>query len=207
MQVGRTIARYMLGTVLVTALIAIGLTVRIVQFGEPVATLARADAVVVLGAAQYNGRPSPVFEERLDHAAELYRSGVAPRIVTTGGGQPSDTTTEGQAGADYLRTAGVPAESLWAVPIGADTLESLRATARVLAENDWTDIVLVTDPWHMARSRMIARDLGLHVQASPVTKGPALADDVRARYIWRELVGAVFYRLIGGSSGSGTTVL
>ena len=93
---------------------------------------------MVLGAAQYDGDPSPVFQARLDHAAELYRDGVAPRILTIGGGQTGDRTTEGAAGAAYLAELGIDRSALTAVGTGDDTLASLRAAEVLLTENGWT---------------------------------------------------------------------
>ena len=115
--------------------------------------------------------------------------------------------TEGEAGARYLVTAGVPEEAVVPVPVGDDTVVSLRAAAVELDANGWTDVVLVTDTWHMARSRMMARDLGLAVQVAPVSDGPSASPSVRTRYMLRELAGIIFYRLVGGSSGPGTAVL
>ncbi|MEO7125674.1 MAG: YdcF family protein [Nakamurella sp.] len=206
MHVGRTLARYVAGALLLAVVITAGVTLRIVQFAQSTSVV-DADAIIVLGAAQYNGRPSLVFRERLDHAAELYRSGAAPTIITTGGGQPGDSVSEGEAGARYLAGVGVPKTSVSAVPIGIDTLLSLRAAAAVAHKRGWDSVILVTDPWHMARSRAIARDLGLSVQTSPVAVGPATNPAIRVRYIARELAGFVFYRLVGGSSGSGSAVL
>jgi uncharacterized SAM-binding protein YcdF (DUF218 family) len=115
------------------------------------------DAIVVLGASQYDGRPSSVFEARLEHAKRLYDAGVAERVVTVGGGAPGDRTTEAQAGARYLEQRGV---EVVAVPEGRDTLESLQAVDRLFDERGWSSAVVVTDPWHSLRSRTMARDLG-----------------------------------------------
>lgn len=206
MQLSRTVGRYLAGVLVLGVVIAAGLAVRILQFAQPT-DVSQADVIVVLGAAQYNGTPSSVFRERLDHAGQLYRSGAARHIITTGGGQPGDAMSEGEAGERYLVDAGLPKSAVIAVTTGIDTLISLRAAAAVANGNGWDSVILVTDPWHMARSRAIARDLGLTVQTSPVTRGPATDDAVRARYIARELAGLLFYRLIGGSSGSGSAVL
>jgi uncharacterized SAM-binding protein YcdF (DUF218 family) len=206
MHVGRTVGRYLAGTLVVAIVITAGLLVRIAADARP-GSVSQADAIIVLGAAQYNGTPSAVFRERLDHAAELYRDGAARRIITTGGGQPGDAMSEGEAGARYLVGVGVPESSVHATTTGIDTLISLRAAATLARERGWGTVILVTDPWHMARSRAIARDLGLTVQTSPVTSGPAVDGAVRARYVARELAGLLFYRLIGGSSGSGSAVL
>ena len=206
MHLGRTLLRWLAGAVLVSALIMVGAVVRIVQFAHA-DQHAAADAIVVLGAAQYNGRPSPVFAARLDRAAALYRAGDAAHIVTIGGGQQGDAVTEGEAGRRYLADTGIPATALLGVGTGVDTVISLRAAGRAIAERGWSSVIIVTDPWHEARCRMIARDLGLRVQVSPVTSGPATARSVEGRYIWRELLGTLFYRLTGGSSGAGSAVI
>ena len=202
----QTVLRYFGGAVLVTVLIAVGVVLRILQVAGS-DERARADAIVVLGAAQYDGEPSPVFRARLDHAAELYRDGVAPRILTIGGGQSGDRITEGAAGTRYLAGAGVAPSALTAVGSGDDTLASLRAAQAVLTEHRWSSVVLVTDPWHAARARLMAEDLGLSVQVSPVPDGPSVRSGVEPRYVLREALGILYYRLTGGSSGVGTTVM
>ncbi|HUR50520.1 MAG TPA: YdcF family protein, partial [Mycobacteriales bacterium] len=111
----------------------------------------RSDAIVVLGASQFDGRPSTVFRSRLDHAISLWEQGVAPRVVTVGGGRPGDRFTEGAAGARYLREHGVT--SVVALGTGSDTLQSVKAVARELDERGWHSAVIVTDPWHCLRSR------------------------------------------------------
>ena len=202
----RRVLRFLTGAVLVTAVIVTGVVLGIIQVGGSEGRAA-ADAIVVLGAAQYNGDPSPVYQARLDHAASLYRQGVAPRIVTIGGGLTGDRTTEGAAGAAYLVAAGIERSALTAVETGADTLASLRAADTLLTTNGWTSVVLVTDPWHAARASMMATDLGLTVQVSPVRDGPAVQPGVAPAYVARETLGILFYRLTGGSSGAGSTVL
>lgn len=206
MRLARTLLRWVAGLVVVGVLIVAGIALRTVQFAHA-DQHATADTMVVMGAAQYNGRPSPVFAARLDHAAALYRDGAARHIITVGGGQQGDAVTEGEAGRQYLAAAGIPESALVAVPAGIDTLISLRAAAAAMVERGWSSVIIVTDPWHEARCRMIARDLGLDAQVSPVTTGPATADSVELRYIEREVVGSLFYRLVGGSSGAGSAVI
>lgn len=197
--------RYLGGAVLVAALIFGGVVIRIlVTAGQD--ERAAADAIVVLGAAQYDGDPSPVFAERLDHAAQLYREGVAPRILTIGGGRTGDRTTEGAAGAAYLVAAGIPESALTPVGFGDDTLASLRATMQVLSA-DADSVVLVSDPWHSARAAMMATDLGMTVQVSPVQSGPSMRAGVEPWYVLREALGIVYYRMTGGSSGAGSPVI
>jgi vancomycin permeability regulator SanA len=120
------------------------------------------DAIIVLGAAQFNGRPSPVLEWRLLHALKLYQEGVASHIVTVGGNQPGDRYTEAHAGKDWLNEHGVPLMALDAVPTGGDTLQSI-----------------VTDPWHSLRSVTMARDNGIEAVTSPTRGGPKAAGTPR----------------------------
>lgn len=130
-------------------------------------------AIVVLGAAQYNGRPSPVLQARLDHAYELYREGVAPRIVLTGYKQPGDQYTEAFAGYRYLTQKGVPGTDLTIVDDGTSTWESLRATERVLRKQGVESVVLVSDPYHSRRLIDIADEVGLRATVSPTAAGSA----------------------------------
>ncbi len=152
------------------------------------------DAIVVLGASQYDGRPSAVFRRRLDHAAELWESHVAPRVVTVGGSREGDRFTEASSGVRYLRDrAGVPESALFGVPEGNDTVSSLHAAARLLDEHGWRRVVLVTDPWHSLRSRRIARDEGLDARTSPARAEPG--NERELRYVARETVAYIYYRL------------
>lgn len=132
-----------------------------------------ADAIVVLGAAQYNGRPSPVLRARLDHAAELHAEGRAPLIVVTGGGRDGDLTTEAKVGYDYLRDqAGIPDEQLLLEVDGTSTYESLAASARFLVPRQTTEVILVSDPYHAKRASLVAAEVGLEAHVSP-TDGAA----------------------------------
>ena len=162
------------------------------------------DVVMVLGASQFNGRPSEVFAARLKHAAELYKAGVAPRIVTLGGKREGDNFTEAGAGERYLETLGVPASDIVAVGVGHDTLTSIQAAASTLAKHHWHTAILVTDPWHSLRSRRIARDAGIDAQTSPTRSGPANQNRrTEWHYIIRETGAYLYYRLFHRSSDSG----
>jgi uncharacterized SAM-binding protein YcdF (DUF218 family) len=161
------------------------------------------DAIVVLGASQFDGRPSAVFRNRLVHAAALQRQAVAPRIVTLGGARPGDRFSEAQAGANWLHAYGVPRSRLLAVPAGTDTLSSLRAADAVFARHGWRSAVLVTDPWHSLRSRAIATDLGWRVATSPTRSGPVVQTrGTEARYVVRETFGYLYYRIFRRSSSA-----
>jgi uncharacterized SAM-binding protein YcdF (DUF218 family) len=126
-----------------------------------------AQAIVVLGAAQYNGRPSPVLQARLDHARELYEAGAAPVIWVTGGRLPGDTFTEASASMSYLLAAGVPEDALSLESSGTSSWESLAAVARILRSQGITDVLLVSSPYHALRTEHIAAEVGLHGDASP----------------------------------------
>lgn len=159
---------------------------------------AKVDAIVVLGAAQFDGRPSPVFTARLRQALELYEDGVAKRVVTVGGSRPGDRFTEAEAGARWLQVRKVPKSALIVVGEGSNTLESLTAAVSPLVQASVLSVVLVTDPWHSLRSRSIAQDLGFRTQVSPARSGPAVRTRAtQARYIARESAGYLFYRIFG----------
>jgi uncharacterized SAM-binding protein YcdF (DUF218 family) len=156
----------------------------------------RSDAIVVLGASQFNGTPSAVFAARLDHAAALYKEGVAPRVVTVGGKQPGDRFTEAAAGATYLEGHGVPSSHIVAVQTGDDTLRSIKAVAARFRQSHWRTAVIVTDPWHCFRSRKMARDNGISADTSPERTGPAVASrSVEVRYIARETEATIYYEI------------
>ncbi|MUL40227.1 YdcF family protein [Streptomonospora sp. PA3] len=159
------------------------------------------DAILVLGASQYNGRPSPVFEARLAHAHELYREGVAPVLVTVGGNQPGDNYTEGGSGRDWLVEHGVPAGDVVAIEEGDDTLQSIRAVQDVYDRRGWSGMVIVTDPWHSLRSRLMAEDHGMEAATSPSRSGPAVIErETQLWYITRETASLWYYWIFGDSS-------
>ena len=154
-----------------------------------------ADAIIVLGAAQYNGQPSPVLRDRLDHALDLYRLGIAPTLVLTGGRQEGDRFTEATTGYNYLRNAGVPDEALLKEVDGTNTWESLSAAARFLIERGDHKVVLVTDGYHAKRVGAIADDLGLDASVSPSRNRLSAASETKQ--LVRETVAVSIGRVIG----------
>jgi uncharacterized SAM-binding protein YcdF (DUF218 family) len=161
----------------------------------------RSDAIIVLGASQFDGRPSAIFQARLRHARDLYRRGVAAHIVTVGGNQPGDRFTEGHAGRRWLVRHDVPAEAVVKVEKGSDTLSSLRAVRNVFTERGWRTAVIVTDPWHSLRSRTMAHDLGIEAHTSPTRGGPVVRTrDTELRYIGRETLSHLHYKVFRRSS-------
>lgn len=152
----------------------------------------RAEAIVVLGAAQYDGRPSPVLEARLQRGLELYRRGLAPVIVVTGGRQAGDTFTEATSGYNWLRDRGVPDEAILKEVQGRTTYESLAATARFLRDDDVMDVVLVTDGYHALRVAGIAREVGLSPHVTTID-----ADQATATQLVRETGAVALGRIVG----------
>jgi uncharacterized SAM-binding protein YcdF (DUF218 family) len=119
----------------------------------------KADAIVVFGAAEYVGRPSPVFKARLDHAAELYRKGLAPVVITTGGAGADPKFSEGQVGREYLKSLGIPDEHLIAETQSEDTAESARRVSTIMHANGMNTCLAVSDGYHMFRvKQMLARE-------------------------------------------------
>ncbi len=153
------------------------------------------DAIVVLGAAQYDGQPSPQLAARLDHVVELWEDGDAPLVMTTGGNRPGDRFTEAQSSAAYLEKRGVPADAI--VLVGGDTsYDSLVAVRDELHGRDLDSVLLVSDPFHALRIRLISQELGLAAYVSPTQTSPVQGSDV----FWHELkeaAGISVGRIIG----------
>jgi uncharacterized SAM-binding protein YcdF (DUF218 family) len=158
----------------------------------------RAGAIVVLGAAQYDGVPSEVFRGRLDHARRLWRQGRADLVITLGSNQPGDRTTEAEAGRDYLVDGGIPEDAVVALPVGTTTFESLAAAAEELRGRGLSDAFLVSDPWHNARIEAMASDLGIRGYPSATWTSAATSQEVRGEGYLRETLAYLHYRLFGG---------
>ena len=126
-----------------------------------------ADAIVVLGAAEYSGRPSPVYRARLDHAYELFKQGLAPVVITTGGAGNDPHFSEGQVGRDYLESHGIPDPNLIAETQGGDTEQSAERVAVILHTNGMRSCVLVSDAYHMFRAKQMMSAQGITVYVSP----------------------------------------
>lgn len=153
------------------------------------------DAIVVLGAAQYDGRPSPQLAARLDHVVDLWNEGLAPLVVTTGGNLPGDRFTEAEASANYLVDRGVPSDAIVQVG-GATSYESLRDARDELRSRGLERVLLVSDPYHSLRIRLVSQELGLTAYVSPTRTSTVTG---RAA-LWREVkeaAGVAVGRLIG----------
>ena len=157
-----------------------------------------ADAIVVLGAAQYDGRPSPVFRARLDHAVDLYEAGVAPYLVVTGGKAQGDRTTEGAAARAFAIARGVPASAILVEDRSRTTLETVHAVAALLRERQLASAIFVSDRTHMLRVLRIARDEGITAHGSPTATSPTDATFIsRADATIHELGALALYFVSG----------
>jgi len=154
------------------------------------------DAIVVMGAAQYDGRPSPQLAARLDHVVTLYNEGLAPVVVVTGGKQPGDRFTEAEASRDYLVERGVPSDAILMETEGRSTYESMEGVADLLEARGLGRVLVVTDPFHSLRSRMIAEDVGLRAYVSP-TPSTVVRGTRDVRHHLLEAAGVAVGRIIG----------
>ena len=158
------------------------------------------DAIVVMGAAQYDGRPSPLLQARLDHALALFKEDLAPVIVVTGGKRPGDRFTEASASRRYLRSKGVPNSAILAEDEGTSTWESLDGVAELLDARleERPSVLIVTDPFHSLRSRLIAQDHGLRAYTSATDTSP-WGGGTQFRKSLKEAAGIAIGRIIGFS--------
>jgi uncharacterized SAM-binding protein YcdF (DUF218 family) len=161
-----------------------------------------AQAIVVLGAAQYDGRPSRVLRARLDHAVDLYRRELAPVIVVTGGREPGDRFTEATAAADYLHTRGVADDHIRREVRGRSSWQSLAAAAAFLRADGIRRVLLVSDPFHSFRLRSMAGELDLVGWVSPTRTSP-IHGATEAKFIARESVAVGLGRIFGYRKISG----
>lgn len=157
----------------------------------------KADAVVVLGAAQYDGTPSPLLESRLQHALDLYSSGRVTFIAVTGGKKPGDRFTEAAASRRWLTDRGVPTAVIIREDEGRSTWESMSNVAAVLSSRDIQTVLVSTDRWHMQRCVLSLRELGIHAEPSATSTSPLQG----AKRAWnkyaKETIGVAVGRIIG----------
>ena len=166
----RTSSRWLFWTTLVTAavlLMAFSFIFSSILRDAAKQELHPADAIVVFGAAQYDGRPSPVFRARLDHANDLFRMGLAPVVITTGGAAADPKFSEGGVGHDYLMRKGIPEAALIAETQASDTAESAERVAAIMRENHMKSCIAVSDAFHMFRIQRLLTHEGVQVFLAP----------------------------------------
>jgi uncharacterized SAM-binding protein YcdF (DUF218 family) len=187
--VKRSFLRMLAGYVLLCGIVAwIASIVAVVAWGAR-DTAREADAIVVLGAAQYAGRPSPVLKARLDHAVSLWKRGLAPKMVLTGGRGTGDTTSEAAVGRRYVMRAGVADSAILLEDEGRTTTASIAAVAGIMQEEHLERAILVSDPFHMLRLQILARRFGFTSVTSPTRTSPISANRLEAfAYIMSESV-------------------
>ena len=154
------------------------------------------DAIVVLGAAQYDGRPSPQLRARLDHVVTLWNLPVAPVVVVTGGKQSGDRFTEAEASRDYLVSRGLPVEVIVIESRGESTYQSLEAVRDEALVNQWQRVVLVSDPYHLKRAQLVAAELGMPAEVSATRDGVVSGSGALRRNV-REALGIMVGRITG----------
>ena len=154
------------------------------------------DAIVVMGVAQYDGRPSPQLQARLDHVLALWGTGVTQLVITTGGNQPGDRFTEARASADYLIAGGIDETLIAMEDIGSTSLQSLRGVAEIMKSRNLESVLIVTDPYHALRSRLIAQDLELVAYVSP-TPSSTVRGNTELRRIINEGLGVSVAYVLG----------
>ncbi len=160
-------------------------------------TVRSGDVIVVLGAAQLDGRPGLVLEARLTEAKRIYDLGLANKIFTVGGGAPGDRTTEAAAGRIWLMQNSVKYADIKAIEVGRDTLSSTKAYAAEMRDLKIKNVIIVTDPFHCLRSMTMAKDRGLIATCSPVQSGPNTLEKSGFKYLIREAGAYLAYITLG----------
>ncbi len=160
-------------------------------------TIASADVIVILGAAQFDGRPSEALQARLVEGQRIFKAGLAPLIITVGAGAPGDRTTEAAAGKEWLVGKGIGSGSVIAIEKGRDTLVSTRGYISEMRKRGATSVIIVTDPYHCLRAVTMARDLGARSTCSPVRSGPNSLKRADLHYVIRETGAYLAYVTLG----------
>jgi len=158
-------------------------------------TAEKSDVILVMGAAQFDGRPSEVLLARLNQAKSTFKSGLAPRIYTIGGGAPGDRTTEAAAGRTWLINSGISKKNILAIAKGRDTLSSTKAYVEQMRKAKFSSVVIVTDPYHCYRAIKMAKDRGIKPTCSAVESGPAANSGIK--YLARETGAYLAYVTVG----------
>lgn len=180
--------RWLWGTPVVLAVLYLGILAHQIRVQGLLDEARPADVIVVLGAAEYRGRPSPVLRARLDHALDLYRRNLAPRILTTGGAGGDPIFTEGGVGRSYLSQNGVPAEAIIVETLGDSTAYSTTAAAEILKRMNLQSCIVVSDGYHVFRAKKLLEAHGLVVYGSP---RPLMPHEEREPWwaYWRQAFG------------------
>ena len=158
-------------------------------------TAEKSDVILVMGAAQFDGRPSEVLLARLDQTKSIFKAGLAPRIYTIGCGAPGDRTTEAAASRTWLINNGISKKNILAIAKGRDTLSSTKAYVEQMRKAKFSSVVIVTDPYHCYRAIKMAKDRGIKSTCSAVESGPAANSGIK--YLARETGAYLAYVTVG----------
>lgn len=156
-----------------------------------------ADCAIVLGAAAWHDKPSPVLEERLNHAIVLYKTGKAKFIILTGGYGKGAKHAESEVGSDYCVRMGVPENALRVEKESGNTLDNLREAKKIMGDEKWKSALLVSDPWHLKRARRMATDLGLEVYVSATPSSKFKSMKAKSKFLFEEFLLYHSYLLTG----------
>jgi uncharacterized SAM-binding protein YcdF (DUF218 family) len=189
----RRVIAFLLLLIIVVPIFALGKT----WFAANNPTVRNGEVILVLGAAQLDGRPGLVLEARLTEAKRIYDLGLAKKIITVGGGAPGDRTTEAAAGRIWLMQNGVKYADIKAIDVGRDTLSSTKAYAAEMRDRKIKNVIIVTDPFHCLRSMTMANDRGLIATCSPVQGGPNTLEKSGFKYLIREAGAYLAYITLG----------
>ena len=160
-------------------------------------SIKKSDAIVVLGAAQDNGKPTPVLAARITQARLAYESGLAPLIITVGGSQKGDLSTEAAASAHSLSQQGIKGSRIIVLPLGTDTLTSTVAYVSYMKLHHLTSVIISTDPYHCYRAMAEAKNLGITATCAAVQTGPGSLGSTGLRYLIRETGAYLAYETVG----------
>ena len=158
----------------------------------------RADAAIILGAAAYGGKPSPVYKERINHGITLYREGYVDRIIVTGGSPEGSEVSEASAAKNYLLEQGIPGEAVLTEETSRITQENLENAKEIMDENGWETAIIVSDPLHMKRAMLLAKDAGIRAYSSPTPTTRYVSLRTKIPFLARETfyyIGYQWYRL------------
>jgi len=188
--------RAILAAILLAFLAYVVVTYRAISHQADVDETRKADVIVVFGAAEYAGRPSPVYRARLEHAVALYQQGIAPFIITTGGaGEDPKFTEGGGVGRDFVVTFGVPESNVIAETQGTDTAESAERVANIMRMNNLKSCVAVSDPYHMYRIKKLMAEEGMTAYGAPRPLLRPLSGRQKVTYYLREVLSITLWRL------------
>ena len=194
---GFKIIRKLLSFIILLILVALLWPLGQVWYAAHNPTIRKADVIVVLGAAQLDGRPGEVLQARLEQAKRIYDLGLAPQIITVGAGAPGDRTTEAASGKYWLSTNGIKSKKITALEVGRDTWVSTENYVKFMKVKDLKDVIIVTDPFHCRRAMTMANDLGAVASCSPVKSGPNALANSGKRYLIREAGAYLAYVSLG----------